>query len=167
MNKDQVKALYPLTVAVRSLFHKMGAAATTLHKDTGMSAGKRAVLESLTNGGPQTVPQMARTRPVSRQHIQGLVNDLLDQGLVEYTDNPAHRRSKLVRTTEPGRKAFSSLRQRESEAFARLSLEIVADDLDAANRVLSRLVEAFQSTEWHAIATELSTNRTEQCDDRK
>ena len=167
MNTGQVKALYPLTVAVQSLFHKMGAAVTALHKDTGISGGMRAVLESLTNRGPQTVPQMARVRPVSRQHIQGLVNDLLDLGLVEYTDNPAHRRSKLVRTTELGGQTYTSLRQRESEAFAHLPLEIVPDDLVAANRVLSKLVDAFQGTEWHAIATEFLTNRKEPCDDRK
>ena len=110
---------------------------------------------------------MARVRPVSRQHIQGLVNDLLDLGLVEYTDNPAHRRSKLVRTTELGGQTYTSLRQRESEAFARLPLEIVPEDLVAANRVLSRLVDVFQGTEWHAIATEISINHKEPCDDRK
>jgi hypothetical protein len=41
-----------------------------------MTAGKRGVLKGLDRLGPQTVPQMARARPVSRQHIQTLVNRL-------------------------------------------------------------------------------------------
>ncbi len=122
-----------------------------LHADTKISGGMRAVLEGLTHGRSQTVPQIARARPVSRQHIQARVNDLLARGYVAYADNPAHRRSRLVAVTEDGQKAFRSLRQRENEAFARLHLDIAAEDLGAANRVLSRLIAAFQGGEWQAI----------------
>ena len=77
MNREQIQAFYPLSKSVRSLFHKMGAAAAALHEGSGISTGMRAVLENVVEGGPMTVPEMARMRPVSRQHIQVLVNDLL------------------------------------------------------------------------------------------
>ena len=161
MKKTQAEALYPLTRAVRSLFHKLGAAVTALHEDTGISGGMRAVLESLDADGPRTVPELARSRPVSRQHIQVLVNDLLEQGYVAYQDNPAHKRSKLVRMTEEGRLTFAALRRRENEAFSRLPLDVAPDDLKAAERVLSGLVESFQGAEWRSIVTDLSTRKTE------
>ena len=161
MNRKQVEAFYPLSLSVRSLFHKLGNAVTVLHEGSGVSGGMRAVLESVINGGPQTVPQMARVRPVSRQHIQLLVNELLAVGYVEYQDNPAHRRSKLVGATEKGRTLFSSFRKREIEALSRLSAGVTSKELEDAGQVLSVLIERFQSREWQSIVDDLSPNSKE------
>jgi DNA-binding MarR family transcriptional regulator len=75
--------------------------------------------------GPQTVPQIARARPVSRQRIQRLADDAAEDGLVEFTDNPAHRRSKLVRLTPEG----ATLLQRLTENITDISKEL-ADGMD-------------------------------------
>ena len=150
MDRQQISAFYPLTLAVRRLFHRLGDGVAALHADTDVSAGMRAVLESVIEGGPQTVPQMARVRPVTRQHIQGLVNALLDAGYVDYADNPAHKRSKLVTPTTAGLTAFRALRARENAAFERLPLALEAADLEAATRVLRTLIEAFESNDWQA-----------------
>jgi len=155
MNRDQREAFEPLSRAVRSLFHKMGAAVSLLHEGGGISggitAGMRAVLESVTEGGPNTVPDMARARPVSRQHIQTLVNELLAAGYVEYRDNPAHRRSKLVAPTRAGAVAFVALRAREAEALTRLSLNLDSEEMARAAQVLTQLIERFESPEWRDI----------------
>ncbi len=161
MKQKQTEAFYPLSLSVRSLFHKMGNAVTALHEGSGVSGGMRAVMESVITGGPQTVPQMARARPVSRQHIQTLVNELLPTGYVEYLDNPAHRRSKLVGITKKGRKLFLSLREREMEALSRLSMDVTVQELEDAGQVLSVLIERFQSPEWQTIVNDLSPNSKE------
>ena len=44
--------------------------------------------------GPLTVPQIAQMRPTSRQRMQRLADELAAEGLVEFIDNPGHRRSK-------------------------------------------------------------------------
>jgi len=154
MNPKQIENFYPLALAVRRLFHRMGHGATVLHRESGISAGMRAVLESVIHGGPMTVPQMARVRPVSRQHIQGLANALLDAGLVEYVENPAHRRSKLVAPTQAGRSAYAALRAREAEAFGNLPLGCTADEIAAATATLRKLLAALESPEWRAIIGE-------------
>jgi len=161
MKRKQTEAFYPLSLSVRSLFHKLGNAVTTLHEGSGVSGGMRAVLESLITGGPQTVPQLARARPVSRQHIQTLVNQLLAAGDIEYLDNPAHRRSKLVEITKKGQNLFLSLREREIEALSRLSMDVTAQELEDAGQVLSVLIERFQSTEWQIIVNDLSPKTKE------
>ncbi len=158
MNRQQIEAFTPLTQVVRRLFHKLGHGATVLHRDTEVSAGMRAVLESVIQGGPQTVPHMARIRPVSRQHIQGLVNALLDVGLVEYAANPAHKRSKLVTATAPGRKVFATMRSREGTALRQLTLDCTPEELTAASRVLRRLIDIFDGQEWQSIIGEVSDN---------
>jgi len=162
MDAVQLSVLYPLTISVRRLFHKLGHGVSQLHRDAGINGGMRAVLESVISGGPQTVPQMARSRPVSRQHIQGLVNGLLDAGLAEYAPNPAHKRSKLVVATTQGRAAFAAMRERETEAFAQLTLPCTAADLAAADRVLRAVIGVLDSQEWRAIAGDDSQEDTEE-----
>jgi MarR family len=71
------------------------------------------VLRGLRRHSAQTVPNMARMRPVSRQHIQELVNRLHATGLVEFEENPAHRRSHLVRLTLNGQRKIGDKEDRE------------------------------------------------------
>lgn len=167
MNRAQLKAFYPLTLAVRRLFHKLGHGVAALHQDTDVSVGMRAVLESVIDGGPQTVPQMARVRPVTRQHIQGLVNALLEGGYVEYADNPAHKRSKLVIATKRGKAVFQALRERETAAFRRARIDVTAEELVAATRVLRALIATFDGPEWRAVLDRLSSSKEEKHDDAR
>jgi DNA-binding MarR family transcriptional regulator len=161
MNRRQMESFYPLTLAVRRLFHKLGHGVAALHQDSKVSVGMRAVLESIVYGGPQTVPHMARVRPVTRQHIQGLVNALLNGGYVEYIDNPAHKRSKLVSPTKRGLQAFQEMRERENEAFGRVSLDATSEDLEAANTVLRVLITTFESPEWLSLVNEYAPDTKE------
>lgn len=80
------------------------------------AGGEWGTLRTLVKEGPQTVPELARSKPVSRQHCQTIVNALEAQGLVEFIDNPKHKTSKLVRTTKRGRARFESMRKQFLEA---------------------------------------------------
>ena len=159
MNKSQQEEFYELASAVRRLFHKLGDGVAALHEDSAVSAGMRAVLETLVDSGPQTVPHMARVRPVTRQHIQVLVNSLIDEGLVEYIDNPAHKKSKLVCATQKGNQLFHAMRNRETHALRSLAVEPSSQDLVAATIVLKNLISAFEGQQWQSIiARHASTN---------
>jgi DNA-binding MarR family transcriptional regulator len=52
--------------------------------------------------GQQTVAALARSRPVARQWIQRLSNQLAKDRLIEFVDNPNHKRAKLTRLTPEG-----------------------------------------------------------------
>lgn len=156
MNAEQMAAFYPLSLRVRRLFHKLGHGAAALHAGSQVSVGMRAVLESVIDGGPQTVPHMARVRPVTRQHIQGLVNQLMVGGYVEAVENPHHKRSKLIAPTRLGREAFAALRQRENAAFEMLDLAVTPEELSAAASVLAALIAAFESPAWQEIVAHLN-----------
>lgn len=153
MDQQQIAALYPLALDVRALFHQMRAAIGTIHADAGISAGMRAVLENVIVDGPQTVPRMARARPVTRQHIQSLVNDLMAEGLVEYRANPAHKRSQLVCPTEAGKAAFDALTAHEIAVFAQIDVGLSPEEIDEARRVLDRLLTTFRRMDWEKLAS--------------
>jgi len=94
-----------------------------LGRRTGLVSARGGVwglLRSLKLEGPLTVPELARMRPVTRQHIQKLADELAAQGLVAFEPNPAHKRSQLVRLTPAGERLFEQLTRR----FGRLADEI-------------------------------------------
>lgn len=127
-----------------SLFHLLHALAAQLHGEGELTAGRRGILRGLDRLGPQTVPQMARARPVSRQYIQMLVNDLEAEGLVELVENVAHKRSRLVRLTPRGKAALTMMYRREAEFYATLDLHLPGQDLRTTADTLRSLRDALQ-----------------------
>lgn len=167
MDRADIPLFISLTLGVRRLFHRFANAAQQLHAKTEITPGMRAIMENINDGGPQTVPAMARIRPVSRQHIQKQVDTLIAAGLAEYRENPAHKRSRLVDLNAAGRQAFSSIRSREARALAALDLELTRDELAIADRVLHRMIEKFSGPEWDAIVSGIHQMEKEKSDDRE
>lgn len=132
---SSLEGLIDETVA---LFHRLRAVAAAVHGEGELSAARRGVLTSLVKLGPQTVPQMAAVRPVSRQHIQTIVDSLAADGLVETIDNPAHKRSVLVRLTARGRTAVRDIARRESALLTSLDVGVSAAEIDRATAVLNK-----------------------------
>lgn len=132
-------ALRQLIDETRRFFHRLKAAAESLHEADDLNAGERAVLAELADQGPRAVPEMARARPVSRQHVQVIVNRLRKRGLVEAVENPRHLRSKNLRLTAAGRAAVARFRGREGRVVAALVPELGAAELEAATRALVRV----------------------------
>ncbi|MEU0007274.1 MarR family transcriptional regulator [Streptomyces sp. NPDC006314] len=113
----------------------------------GLSVGVRAVLDLLRTRGPLTVPQMGRAQALSRQFVQRMVNDAARQGLVQSVANPAHRRSSLIRLTDPGRAAIGAVRAREHALLRRVGGDLTMADVDACLRVLSAMHALFDDVE--------------------
>ena len=146
-----LKALYAVFDESRALFHRLTAVAERIHKLGERSGGRRGILESLSRHGPQTVPQMARARPVSRQHIQVLVNDLISAGHVQVIDNPQHRRSRLVRLTPEGKSVLDQMYHREAQALQAVTFDNLSEeDLLRAAAVLKTVREYFEGAPWQA-----------------
>ncbi len=101
--------------------------------------GTLGFLRSLAVGGPQTVPQLARARPVARQRIQKIADELADEGLIEFFDNPAHKRSKLLRLTTKGEIAYADLMARFESLSALLGAGLNSGDVAVARSVLADL----------------------------
>jgi len=128
--------LAPLINRIPRLFHLLKAVGDAIHADLGVTTSMRGVMASLVASGPRTVPDLARERPVSRQHIQTVVNDLEAAGLVAAQANPAHRRSSLIALTDEGRRVFRLIQQREADLLARTAPAVSQGDLAAATRIL-------------------------------
>jgi DNA-binding MarR family transcriptional regulator len=134
----------------------MAAAVERLHQEGELTGGKRGVMRQLYREGPMTVPEMARSRPVTRQHIQSIVNELRAAGWVELLHNPAHKRSKRVALTEAGRARVEEMLHKEAELLHELEIPFTADDVDTATRLLQHFCDAFADFDWDALESRLS-----------
>ena len=148
LGDSPLESLVGETVA---LFHRLRAVSEQIHQLGELSSGKHGVLKGLGLFGPQTVPQMARARPVSRQYIQTLVNLLAVNGHVELVDNPGHKRSRLVRLTPGGKKLVEEMNRRQAEVLEQLPINISETELRKAASILRALRQVFEAHPWKKL----------------
>ena len=101
--------VFALLQEIVATFFKLRAVGQRGGSVNAWGGGTWGLLHSLETLGPQTVPQLARARPVARQHIQKLADEMAGDGLVAFVDNPAHKRSKLLRMTAKGQARYRQI----------------------------------------------------------
>jgi DNA-binding MarR family transcriptional regulator len=94
---------------------------------------------------PQSVSAIAREMGITRQAVQRTADVLAERGLVEYHDNPAHRRAKLVAITPEGRAANNAIGPHHALHAAELVAVMGADQLAEAVAALKKLSEALDT----------------------
>jgi DNA-binding MarR family transcriptional regulator len=140
---SKAEAIAELMLEVAQCFFRIRALGQKTGLITSWGGGAFGFMRSLALLGPLTVPQIAEMRPTSRQRMQRLADELAAEGLVEFVDNPKHRRSKLVRLTRRGDARYQRLRARFlaiastmgrglSEADIRKTVDIVRGISDEA-----------------------------------
>jgi DNA-binding MarR family transcriptional regulator len=122
------QAIEDLIIEIVATFFLLRAEGMRIGVVSSSGEGYWSVLRLLKVNGAQTVPQLARYRYVPRQSIQKLANQMLADGVIELVNNPAHKRSKLLRLTPKGEAVFAEL----SDRIAILA-ETLAEHQDAAH----------------------------------
>ena len=88
---------------------------------------------------PQPVAWLARDLGANRQNVQRIVNELAQEGLVRFENNPHHKRAQLVMLTAAGRHAYDDAVRAWNPAADDLARGLSSDELATALRVLSVL----------------------------
>ncbi len=106
----------------------------------GQTSARWQILGALRNG-PQTVAAIARAMGLARQSVQRTADLLEAAGIVEYVDNPAHRRAKLVRPTQAGEQTLARISALQVEWANGLAAAMKAgkSEIDTATDVLRQL----------------------------
>nr|MBA3895819.1 MarR family transcriptional regulator [Sphingomonadaceae bacterium] len=92
------------------------------------------------------VPEIARMRPVSRQRMQRLADELAAEGLVTFIDNPKHRRSKLVRLTPEGDAHYRKLHTDFLAIASNIGVALSEADTRKAIEVVRHLSDNVRSS---------------------
>lgn len=119
---------------IRSVGQKTGLITT-------WGGGAFGFMRSLALMGPLTVPQIAQMRPTSRQRMQRLADELAAEGLVEFADNPRHRRSKLVQLTKKGDARYRAMSARLQAIASTMGGGLSEADIRKAAQIVRSLSE--------------------------
>jgi DNA-binding MarR family transcriptional regulator len=136
-SKDE--AIADLMLEVAQFFFRIRAVGQKTGLITSWGGGAFGFMRSLALIGPLTVPQIAQMRPTSRQRMQRLADELAAEGLVEFIDNPRHRRSKLVRLTRKGDARYRELSARLVAIASTMGSDLSEADIRKATEVVRRL----------------------------
>lgn len=139
----KVQSCQALAAEAVSLFHELKNLAQKVHGEDEATAARRGVMRSLMLDGPRTVPQLARSRQVSRQSVQQVVDQLKERRLAQTQPNPKSKRSLLVAPTEAGRAWYEDLMAREAEYLSAAKLPLTPEEIWKLVFGLKRMREAF------------------------
>ncbi|MGH2787767.1 MAG: MarR family winged helix-turn-helix transcriptional regulator [Actinomycetota bacterium] len=133
-------ALTKLILEVFRLNGDLLAAGDDLLRDLGQSSSRWQVLGAIAER-EDTVSGIARVMGLTRQSVQRTADILAAGGLVEYVDNPAHRRAKLIRLTNRGRELLDQIDPRQAKWADALIKELRLDvaEIEQSLELLLRL----------------------------
>ncbi len=138
-----------LTELILEIFRVNGrllAEGDRLTRDFGQTSARWQVLGAIRHKA-QPVSGIARDMGITRQSVQRTADLLEGEGLVEYVDNPAHRRAKLVRLTREGEETLAGISNRQIAWTNRLAEALLGGepDIRKAVSVLRRLRVELES----------------------
>lgn len=152
-SEDALRALQAVYNENEALFHQSNDFIARLYGPGDLSLGKRGVLIHLFRGGPQTVPQVAQAKQVSRQYIQKVVNQLVQAGYVRFAENEAHKRSPLVQLSEQGWAYLIGRLEHEVRMVREMVIPFPPDKLEETAAML-RAIREWQRAELHRLMQE-------------
>ncbi|MGD0794544.1 MAG: MarR family transcriptional regulator [Dehalococcoidales bacterium] len=99
----------------------------------------------ITNHGSTNFKKLAATLKVTPSNLTGVIDRLVEQGLVSRTENPEDRRMMLLKATEKGESLVGELRERRMSYLTEALTDLTPGELTAIKRGLSLLVRAAEA----------------------
>jgi DNA-binding MarR family transcriptional regulator len=85
-----------------------------------------------------TLGELSQRMMVSNGNVTGLVDRLLEQGLVSRRPSPKDRRAQLVSLTVEGRRFFRAMARANGDWIAEMLADLSADDIETLMRLLAK-----------------------------
>ena len=132
-----------LTEAVLETFKLNGLLVTTgdqLIKELGITSARWKILGALSySDSAMTVPDIARAMGQTRQAVQRLVTEMIEDGLLELLNNPKHQRANLLSLTNKGQNTFSKVMEKQIPWVNSIAQDIRKEDLNTVVTTLKYL----------------------------
>jgi DNA-binding MarR family transcriptional regulator len=96
---------------------------------------------------PAPVAQVARHLGLTRQTVQQTVDAMERDGLIEFSDNPDHKRARLIAPTAKARRALDLLRPRETQFAGLMGSRHSLDELQTTLEVLRKARTTLDAAE--------------------
>jgi len=108
--------------------------------DLGLTSARWQVLGAIASADrPESVARHARNMGLHRQGVQRIVNEMAKEGIVEFQQNPHHKRAQHVLLTVKGRQVFDAAIALQIPWVNALSKGLKPKDIATAKRVIDQL----------------------------
>ena len=114
-----------------------------LISDLGLTSARWQVLGGLMDG-PITVAEIARRMGLSRQNVQRIANRLKQDGFIDTSPNPAHRRAKLYFLTNFGMESMQEVTKRQERWVNQMSKDM---ELVGIRQTVSMMIDCRQQVQ--------------------
>ena len=116
-----------------------------LVSDLGLTSARWQVLGAIAYADrPESVAWHARSMGVHRQGIQRIVNELENEGIVEFQNNPHHKRAHLVLMTPKGKKLYEEALILQTSWVNELSSGLKLRDISVTKKVINQLKTSLE-----------------------
>lgn len=85
-----------------------------------------------------TLGELSQRMMVSNGNVTGLVDRLVEQGLINRRPSPRDRRAQIVSLTAQGRKFFRSMARTNGDWVGEFFADLTSDDINALMRLLAK-----------------------------
>lgn len=101
----------------------------------------------IANEGTTNLKKLAAALKVTPSNVTGIVDRLVQQGLVSRQENPEDRRVSLLRPTEQGEAVVDNLKERRTSYLSRILRQLGTDELSILEKGLVSMVRAARKQE--------------------
>lgn len=98
----------------------------------------------ISNQGSTNFRKLAERLKVTPSNVTGIIDRLVEQGLISRTENPADRRVMLLKTTTQGDSLVAALRERRSIYLSKVLFNLSLDELDNVALGMAKLATAAE-----------------------
>ena len=85
-----------------------------------------------------TLGELSQRMMVSNGNVTGLVDRLVEQGLINRRPSPKDRRAQIVSLTAAGRKIFRAMARENGDWIGEIFAELSSDDIDTLMHLLAK-----------------------------
>ncbi len=144
------EALTTLILDVFRLNGRLQLTGDRLVAELGLTSARWQILGAIAQAEkPEPVAWHARNMGVHRQGVQRIINELAQEGIVEFLPNPQHKRAHLVTLTPRGKDLYEAAMALQIPWVNELSKDILPDEIAIAQQVINvlkaRLLDAPKS----------------------
>ncbi len=131
-------AILDLIIEVLKLAPKVQHQGDCLTQDLGLTSSRWGFLMHVAQSdGQLTVADIARRMKLKRQTVQRFAVGIEQTGLITFTENPDHKRAKLLCVTQKGKRALATLEKRELKWAETVIADLSDRDIRKATKVLA------------------------------
>jgi len=101
----------------------------------------------IANWGSTNFTKLASALEVTPSNVTGIVDRLVEQGLVSRQENPEDRRMLMLRVTDKGEAIIANLRERRASHISEILAQLSLEELNSVFKGLTLLVQAAEARE--------------------